>query len=318
MDSVYSVNKTNKRLKSKNKLKSDGVVFNIVNNLIMIILCIIMLYPMLNTLAISFNDGLDTVRGGIYLWPRIFTLHNYRVVLHMDTIYNAFIISVVKTIVIVVTNLFFTSMLAYALSRKEYIFRKPITTIFVLTMYFNAGLIPNYMLIKNLGMINTFAVYWIPNIISAFNLIVIRTYIKTIPESLIESARMDGAREFRIFIQIVMPLIVPTLATIALFVAVGSWNSWFDTFLYNSGKQELSTLQYELQKLLASAMQAGQRTPAGGTGANAAAAAGASNTSTPQAVRAAITIVTAVPILLVYPFLQRYFITGLAIGSVKE
>lgn len=318
MDSVYSVNKTNKRLKSKNKLKSDGVVFNIVNNLIMIILCIIMLYPMLNTLAISFNDGLDTVRGGIYLWPRMFTLHNYRVVLHMDTIYNAFIISVVKTIVIVVTNLFFTSMLAYALSRKEYIFRKPITTIFVLTMYFNAGLIPNYMLIKNLGMINTFAVYWIPNIISAFNLIVIRTYIKTIPESLIESARMDGAREFRIFIQIVMPLIVPTLATIALFVAVGSWNSWFDTFLYNSGKQELSTLQYELQKLLASAMQAGQRTPAGGTGANAAAAAGASNTSTPQAVRAAITIVTAVPILLVYPFLQRYFITGLAIGSVKE
>jgi len=318
VDSVYSVNKTNKRLKSKNKLKSDGVVFNIVNNLIMIILCIIMLYPMLNTLAISFNDGLDTVRGGIYLWPRMFTLHNYRVVLHMDTIYNAFIISVVKTIVIVVTNLFFTSMLAYALSRKEYIFRKPITTIFVLTMYFNAGLIPNYMLIKNLGMINTFAVYWIPNIISAFNLIVIRTYIKTIPESLIESARMDGAREFRIFIQIVMPLIVPTLATIALFVAVGSWNSWFDTFLYNSGKQELSTLQYELQKLLASAMQAGQRTPAGGTGANAAAAAGASNTSTPQAVRAAITIVTAVPILLVYPFLQRYFITGLAIGSVKE
>ena len=315
MDSINSVNV--KRRKTKNKLQSEGVVFNVVNNTIMILLCIVMLYPMLNTLAISFNDGLDTVRGGIYLWPRMFTLHNYRVVFNMDTIYNAFVISVLKTIIIVVTNLFFTSMLAYALSRREYIFRKPITTIFVLTMYFNAGLIPNYMLIKNLGMINTFSVYWIPNIISAFNLIVIRTYIKTIPESLVESARMDGAREFRIFMQIIMPLIIPTLATIALFVAVGSWNSWFDTFLYNSGKQELSTLQYELQKLLASAMNAGQRTPAG-AGANAAAAAGASNTSTPQAIRAAITIVTAVPILVVYPFLQRYFINGLAIGSVKE
>ncbi len=299
-------------------IKRESIVFNTLNSIFMIILCIVMVYPMLNTLATSFNDGLDTVRGGIYLWPRIFTLQNYRVVLKMDTIYNAFIISVLKTIVIVITNLFFTSMLAYTLSRKEYIFRKPITTIFVLTMYFNAGLIPNYMLIKNLDMINTFSVYWIPNIISAFNLIVIRTYIKTIPESFIESARIDGAREFRIFMQIILPLCIPTMATIALFVAVGSWNSWFDTFLYNSGKQELSTLQYELQKLLASAMNAGQRT-AGASGANAGAAAGvSSNATTPQAIRAAITIVTAVPILIVYPFLQRYFINGLAIGGVKE
>ncbi len=301
----------------RKKVDVENILFTTFNTLIMITLCVVMLYPMLNTLAISFNDGLDTVRGGIYLWPRIFTLQNYRVVLKMDTIYNAFIISVLKTIVIVITNLFFTSMLAYTISRKEYILRKSITTIFVLTMYFNAGLIPNYLLIKNLGMVNTFSVYWIPNIISAFNLIVLRTYIKTIPESFIESARIDGAREFRIFFQIILPLCVPTMATIALFVAVGSWNSWFDTMIYNSGKQYLSTLQYELQKLLASAMNAGNTTPAG-TGANAAAAAGGTNTTTPQGIRAAITIVTAVPILVVYPFLQRYFVTGLSIGGVKE
>ncbi len=303
--------------KIKKSLDAENIIFTTLNTTFLFFLCIVMVYPMLNTLAISFNDGMDTVRGGIYIWPRIFSLQNYRVVLKMDTIYSAFLMSVTKTIVIVVTNLFFTSMLAYTLSRKEYVFRKVITTVFVLTMYFNAGLIPNYMLIKDLGMINTFNVYWIPNIISAFNLIVIRTYIRTIPESFVESAKIDGAREFRIFWQIIMPLCVPTLATIALFVAVGSWNSWFDTFLYNSGKQYLSTLQYELQKLLASAMNAGNRTP-GGAGSNAAAASGAGSVATPQSIRAAITIVTAVPILAVYPFLQRYFVNGLAIGGVKE
>ena len=305
----------NRKTRHKN-LSAENVVFTTLNTAFLSLLSLIMLYPMLNTLAVSFNEGIDTVRGGIYLWPRIFSLQNYRVVFNMDTIYSAFMVSVTKTVIIVVTNLFFTSMLAYTLSRKEYIFNKPITILFVLTMYFNAGLIPNYILIKNLQMINTFSVYWVPSIISAFNLIVIRTYIKTIPESLIESAKIDGAREFRIFLQIIMPLCVPTLATIALFAAVGSWNAWFDTFLYNSGRQDLSTLQYELQKLLSSSMTAGGSTQGGG--ANAAAQAGASNVTTPQSIRAAITIVAAVPILAVYPFLQRYFVHGLAIGGVKE
>ncbi len=299
-------------------LSAENIIFTTLNSTFLILLSVAMVYPMLNTLAISFNEGMDTVRGGIYLWPRIFSLQNYRVVFNMDTIYGAFMISVLKTIVIVITNLFFTSMLAYALSRKEYILRKSVTIIFVMTMYFNAGLIPNYMLIRDLNMINTFSVYWVPNIISAFNLIVIRTYIKSIPESFIESAKIDGAREFRIFLQIILPLCVPTLATIALFVAVGSWNSWFDTFLYNSGRQELSTLQYELQKLLASAMNAGNTAGATGGGANSAAQSGVSNVTTPQSIRAAITIVAAVPILVVYPFLQRYFVNGLALGGVKE
>ncbi len=297
------------------KLTTENVIFTTFNTTFLILLSVAMVYPMLNTLAISFNEGMDTVRGGIYLWPRIFSLQSYSVVFSMDTIYGAFMISVAKTIVIVVTNLFFTSMLAYTISRKEYVFRKSITIIFVLTMYFNAGLIPNYMLIKDLNMINTFSVYWVPNIISAFNLIVIRTYIKSIPESLIESAKMDGAREFRIFLQIILPLCVPTLATIALFVAVGSWNSWFDTFLYNSGRQSLSTLQYELQKLLASSLNAGSSSQASGVNA---AAQGGGNVTTPQSIRAAITIVTAVPILVVYPFLQRYFVNGLTLGGVKE
>lgn len=294
----------------------ENITFTIINTSILLLLSALMLYPLLNTLAISFNDGLDAVKGGIYLWPRMFSLRNYEIVLNMHTIYNAFIISVCKTIVVTFTNLLFTSILAYSLSRSEYIFRKPITIIIVLTMYFDAGLIPNYLLIKDLGLLNTFQAYWVPTIISAFNFIVIRTYMKTIPESFIESAKLDGAGEFCIWWRIVMPLCKPTLAVIALFVAVGSWNSWVDTLLYASREQSLSTLQFELQKLLASAMSSSVA-QGGMAGAQAIAGTGGQVT-TPYALRAAITIVAAVPILCVYPFLQRYFVVGLTIGGVKE
>jgi putative aldouronate transport system permease protein len=272
-----------------------------------------MAYPMLNTLAVAFNDPTDTIRGGIYVWPRVFSTRNFEVVFNMSSIYNAAIMSVLKMLANVVTNISVTTMLAYVLSRSEYVFNKPITLIFVLTMYFNAGLIPNFMLMRNLGLLNTFTVYWLPVMISAFNLIVLRTYIRGLPESLIDSARIDGAREFRIFTQIVVPLTIPAIATITLFVAVGSWNSWFETFLYNAGRQELSVLQYELQKLLTSAVRSGGSNP----GANAAELQGQASTVTPQSLRAAITIITAVPILVVYPFLQRYFVTGLTLGGVK-
>jgi putative aldouronate transport system permease protein len=304
-------------MKSKlKKLTLENVIFTTLNTTFLLLLAVIMVYPMLNQLAVSFNDAIDTVRGGIYLWPRIFSLRNYTVVLNMSSIYTAFVNSVGKMVITVVTNLICSSMLAYALSRNEYIWRKPITLIFVLTMYFNAGMIPNYMLMKNLNLLGTFTVYWLPQMISTFNVIVIRTYMKSIPESLIESAKMDGAGEFRVLTQIVLPLCVPTLATIALFVAVGSWNAWFDTFLYNSNKPGLTTLPYELQLLLASAMTAGRNQQ--GAAQAAAAATGASNVTTPAALRAAFTMVTSVPILVVYPFLQRYFVTGLTIGGVKE
>ncbi|MEQ4304403.1 carbohydrate ABC transporter permease [Plantactinospora sp. B6F1] len=292
----------------------ERIIFTTLNTTFLLALAAIMLYPLLNTLAISLNDGSDAVRGGIGIWPRDFSLQNYKVVFNMHTIYQAFFISVLKTVVVVATNLFFTSMLAYALSRKEFIFRRPITLIFVLTMYFDAGLIPNYLLIKDLGMLNSFQAYWVPTIISAFNLIILRTYMKSIPDEIFESARMDGAGEFRTWWQIVMPLCKPALAVVGLFVAVGSWNSWLDTLLYNSGDPALTTLQYELQKLLASSMNAGVNVA--NAGGDAAAAHGGQIT-TPIALRSAIAMVAAVPILFVYPFLQKHFVSGLMIGSVK-
>ena len=296
----------------RRKWTTERIIFTTLNTTFLLALAALMIYPLLNTLAISLNDGNDAVRGGIGIWPRVFSLQNYNVVFNMHTIYQAFLMSVLKTVVVVATNLFFTSMLAYALSRKEFIFRRSITLIFVLTMYFDAGLIPNYLLVRDLGMLNSFQAYWVPTIISAFNLIVLRTYMKSIPEEIIESARIDGAGEFRTWWQIVMPLCKPALAVVGLFVAVGSWNSWLDTLLYNSGDPALSTLQYELQKLLSSSMNAGMNSVAA-TGA----AASGGQVTTPIALRSTITIVAAVPILFVYPFLQKHFVSGLTIGSVK-
>ncbi|WP_139903062.1 carbohydrate ABC transporter permease [Clostridium thermarum] len=305
--------------KRRKKMKLGDRIFNIFNAIFMLALVVVTLYPFLNTLAISFNDASDTMRGGIYIWPRRWTLFNYESIFANGYVYRAFFVSVARTVLSTVLNLFFTAMLAYTLSRKEYVFRKFITVVFVLTMYFNAGLIPGYFLIKRLGLINSFWVYVIPSMIGAFNLIVIRTYIKSLPDSMVEAAKIDGAGEFKIFMQVIFPLCKPVLAVVGLFVAVGAWNTWFDTFLYNSSKQHLSTLQYELMKVLATSMST-SATASAVQGSIAARSGGSqlSNSVTPQSIRAAITIVAATPILLVYPFLQKYFVVGINVGSVKE
>ena len=184
----------------------------------------------------------------------------------------------------------------------------------VLTMYINAGLIPNYLLIsRTLHLRNTYWVYIIPTMFSCFNMIVLRTYIAGLPEALVESARIDGAGDIRIFWQIIFPLCKPVLATVALFVAVGSWNSWFDTHLYNASKTELHSLQYLLKMKLATANQSAN---AANASVEALTSSAASKT-TPVTIRCAITVVSTVPILVVYPFLQKYFVTGMVLGSVK-
>ena len=297
--------------------KLEPIIFHTINYTLLVLLCVIMLYPMLNTLALSFNDGLDAVRGGVRLWPRSFTLNNYETLFNVPTVFPAFRISIIRTIVTVITNLVFTSMLAYAISRPDYKLSRPIALIIVITMYFNAGLIPHFILRQSLGLLNTFAVLWVPNMISAFNLIIIRTYIKSLPESLVESAKLDGAGDFYIYANIIMPLCKPVLATIALFVAVGAWNEWFDAFIYNNARPELEVLQGVLRQFLAAAM-AHAAGGGGGHAAAAAAAAGAPVMATPLTLRAAITIFTALPILLVFPFLQRYIIHGMTLGGVKE
>ncbi len=293
--------------------KHHDIVFPVCNTLFLILLMFITLYPVINTVAYSFNDGTDALRGNIGLWPRVFSVESYKTILSDMAVYQAAWISASKTVLITLLNLFWTSMLAYALSRREFVLRKSITVIMVLTMYVNAGLIPNYLLIsKVLHLGNSYLVYIIPTMFSCFNMIVIRTYIAGLPDALVESARIDGAGDIRVFWQIIFPLCKPVLATVALFVAVGSWNSWFDTYLYNGGKKELYSLQYLLKMKLATTQAS----------ANAAkATADALKTvgqTTPVTIRCAITVIATVPILIVYPFLQQYFVTGIAVGSVKE
>jgi len=298
------------------KSRIEAGIFDIINIAVMLVIVFITLYPFWNTIAVSFNQAADTTRGGITIWPRVFTLQNYRAVFSSGTIYNAFFISIARTVIQTVSGVFLTSMLAYALSRKNFIFRKPFTMILVLSMYINAGLIPNYFLIRSLGMINTFWVYIIPGMISAFNFIVIRTYMSHLPESIIESARIDGCGDYIIFIKIIFPLCLPVLATIALFIAVGAWNSWFDTMIYNSGRANLHTLQYKLMEYLQSSQS--QARSAAAIGAMGMAQDLSASMVTPVSIRAAITVVAAMPILVVYPFLQRYFVTGISLGSIKE
>jgi len=296
--------------------KIENYAFHSGNTIFLLLLAFITLYPFWNTIVISFNDAMDAVRGGVTFWPRKLSLFNYQTLFRTDAIPRAFIVSTARTIINMVCCVFINAMLAFALSRQEYVLRKPFTFIIILSMYINAGLIPTFLLIKSLGMVNSFWVYIIPGIVNAFNFVVIRTYIRTIPESIIESARIDGYGDFYIFIRIILPLCIPVLATIALFVAVDSWNAWFDTMIYNAGNERLHTLQYKLMEYLQASQSQGRA--ASDAGGAATMAAQTSNMVTPLSIRAAITVIAALPILLVYPFMQRYFVVGLNVGGVKE
>jgi len=294
-----------------NYSKGDKI-FDYVNYVLLTLLMIVTLYPFLNTLAVSFNDPKDSIRGGIYLLPRIFTLENYRYILSEDTIFNATLISALRTIIGTVTTVFCSAIVAYAISRQEFVLRKFVTIAFILTMYINGGLIPNFLLIRDLNLLDSFWVYIFPGIIGVFNLIIIRSFIEGLPDSILESARIDGAGEYRNFFSIVLPLCVPVLATVALFSGVYQWNSWFDVFLYNSSTVELSTLQYELQKILQNSNASMTSTSVDFTSAGQ-----NSGKVTPTAIRATMTIVASVPIIMVYPFLQKYFVKGMMVGGVK-
>lgn len=303
---------------ARRRTNISNLVFDIIIYLVLLFVVIVTVYPFWNTIAISLNDGLDSLKGGIKLWPRKFTWKNYADLFQTDRIFNAGIISVTRTVIQTVLSVFCTSLLAYALSRKEFVLRRYLTTIIVISMYINAGLIPGYMLIKRLHLLGKYAVYIVPCLVDVFNFILVRTYINGLPDSFVESARIDGANEFRIYLQIIMPLIVPSIAMICLFTAVGAWNSWFDTYLYCSNKPKLHSLQYVLMSFL----QQSQNQSTNANDANSMAlAAGAGSTaskSTPISIRSSITMVATLPILVVYPFVQKYFVVGMTIGGVKE
>lgn len=292
-----------------NSTRSEKL-FDIFNYFFLTVVLIVTLYPFLNVLAISLNDSTDTVRGGIYIWPRAFTLENYQTIFNYTGLIQGLKISLLRTIVGTVLGLIAASMLAFTLSRVDFRGRKFISTFVALTMYFSGGIVPVYILMRDLHLIGTFWVYILPGLVSGFNVFIIRSFIDGLPYALQESAKLDGANDFTIYYRIILPLCKPVLATIALFLAVGQWNSWFDTYLYNGTKQQWTTLQYELMKVLQSTQQGGNMVNANDLATQMAHV-------SPDSIKMAITIVVTVPILLVYPFLQRYFVGGMTLGAVK-
>lgn len=285
--------------------------FDVFLVIFMTVVCVITLYPFLHVLALSLNDATDSIRGGIHVLPREFTFQNY---IHIfsggSDLPHAFFISVARTIIGTVTGVMACAVLAYVLSRKNFVFKRLFSTLLVVTMYVSGGLIPWFLLINDLNLNDSFWVYIIPTLIAAFNVIVIRSYMEQLPAELEESAKMDGASEWTTFIKIILPLCVPVLATVALFIAVGQWNSWFDTFLFNRTSPELWPLQYILMAIMDNASVAAN--------VNAVSAEQMATRVSPVSIRMAVTIVATVPILMVYPFLQKYFVSGLTLGAVKS
>ena len=275
----------------KYKRTVGGELFTIINAIFMIAFVVITLYPVLNTLAVSFNDGTDALRGGIYLWPRKWSLQNYSTVLQKDNLITGAYISVARTVLGTVFGLAANALLAFIVSRKKFLFKSQLSLFWVITMYVNGGMIPVFLVYKGLGLTNSFWVYVIPGMLGAFNMLVMRTYMLGISDSLEESAQLDGAGYMTIFIKIISPLCKPVYATVALFIAVGQWNSWFDAMLYNRMSDQYTTMQYELMKLLSSVTNQGATAE---TMQNAVEAAGA---VTPTSIRAAATIITMLPIV---------------------
>ena len=296
--------------------KTENIIFDTINTILLILVCVVTLYPFLNTVAISFNDSTDAVYGGIYLWPRVFSTKSYETILFKssDIPYSA-MISALRAISGTLLSIPLSMMLAFVMSRKDFVLKSAVTKIVLFTMYVSGGLIPTFLTYRAYGLMNNFLVYILPTAISAFNVLVMRSFIEGLPYELIESAKIDGASEYRILFQIIFPLSMPVIATIGLFVCVSQWNQWFDTMLYCSSKKGLVTLQYKLKQILDSA-----NSMTGDAVAADAAASSASEGSgrvTTQTIRAAMTVISVVPIACVYPFLQKYFVKGMTLGAVK-
>lgn len=282
-------------------------VFDYINYAFMIILIFITVYPIWYVFIGSFNDGVDYLKGGVSLIPRVFTTSNYLVVFLDGNIWRAYGITILRTVIGTVCALLFTSAVGYAMSRSNLKFREPIYWFSIFTMFFSGGLIPGFLVIKLLGLYDSFLVYIIPALYSVYNMIIVQSFFKSIPEELHEAALVDGMREIRIYATIYMPLAKPVLATLALWAMVGHWNSYYDTMLYTSSPN-LQTLQYYLMRLIQTA-NISTSNP------------GLTNDIleriTAETVTFAAIIVSILPIMAVYPFLQKYFVKGILLGSLK-
>lgn len=299
---------------NKIKLDTEDRIVDFVVYLIIAFVFIVTLYPFYYAVVISFNSGIDASRGGIFLWPRVFTLDNYKAVFSDQSLIGGFAVTIARTLIGTLSSLAFTGLFAYSLSHRNLMFRKLYIFLMIVAMYFSGGLIPTFILYKYLHLFNSFWVYIVPNLLSVFNAIIMMNFFSEIPSTLEESAHIDGANDWQIFFRIILPVSAPIFATIALFNGVGHWNAWFDAAYFITNKK-LKTVSYMLMELI---NRANLTSVQGMSTADAQRAETmATQTFTAETIRMATMIVVVIPIICVYPFLQKYFVKGMMIGSIK-
>ena len=284
-------------------------VMMVVITIFMVLFCFCTLYPFINTLAISFNEGPDTLKGGIYFVPRIFTFQNYEEIFSDSSILSAYTITILRTVIGTVFTLMFTGLLAYGLSKKYLRGRKFYMVLCTFAMIFNAGLIPTYMLYRDAKLINNFWVYILPSAVNIWDMILMKNFFQQLPEEVEESAEIDGAGAMRIFFSIVIPISMPIIATIAIFSAVGQWNSWYDAYIFCTTRTDLHPIQTYLYKVIALSQA---------TSSNAAESQLLARLKTNvTTIRAATVVITILPIIFIYCLFQKHFIKGVMVGSLK-
>ncbi|MEK8130482.1 carbohydrate ABC transporter permease [Paenibacillus filicis] len=281
--------------------------FDLGNNLFMLLICFLTLYPIWYVIVNSFNDGKDAMLGNLYWWPRVFSLDSYKAVFDNNSIMLAMGVTVAKTVIGTAVHVFFTAMVAYALSNRELLGRKLYMTLGTITLFFGGGLIPSYLLIRNLGLLDSFWVYILPAAFSFYDLIIFMAFFREIPAGLEEAAQIDGANEFKIFMSIILRVSMPVVATIALFHGVYQWNDYFAGVIYINNP-DLQPIQTFLYRIVAESSSNQMVSAMAGS---------IQKSVTSQSVKLATMVVTTLPIVLVYPFLQKYFVKGMMIGSIK-
>lgn len=297
-----------KRVKMKQSAASRA--FDVCNAVFMVAFCITILIPFWDVVVRSFSRAQDISYMHINLLPKTWTLDAYKYCFQDNEILTAFMVSVMRTVIGTVIHAVVCCMAAYSLTRTDMPFRKFITAVLLIPMFFSAGMIPAYLNMKRLGLLNNFLVYVLPAGFSIYNTIIIRNYFFSIDKGMEEAASIDGASQVRIFASIIMPLSKPVIATVALWQMVGQWNAWFDNMVYCRRSASLTTLQYLLRRMLDS-LTASTNTASGVE------AIGALVDTNPDTIKAATTILVVLPIVAVYPFLQKYFVQGIMVGAVK-
>jgi putative aldouronate transport system permease protein len=277
----------------------------------MILICFLCIYPIWYVVVNSFNDAKDAMMGGIYWWPRKFSLENYKTVFEDSSVLQAFKITIGKTVLGTLLTVFFTAMVSYPLSKSNLMGRKVYMMFGTITMFFAGGLIPTFLLFKQLNLLNNFLVYIIPTAFNFFNLLIFISFFREIPASLEESAKIDGASDWKIFMKVILPLSKPVLATIALFAGVGQWNDYFGGLMFMTNRVDLEPIQTYLYRMVAQVQSSQMAQSVSASNITA-------SDTTSTSIKLAAMVITTLPICCVYPFLQKYFVKGMMIGAVKE